>query len=97
MIIKIASNNQYQIIRRNNKAQSSINEYTWNQIPNLNKAYQLFNALDPLEKKYLIEEIIIPMKQKEKAKKENNPTRVSSCALFIREVNNYYANRRRNR
>lgn len=96
VIIKEDGNYDHQIIRRNNKANSSVNEFTWNKLPNLNEAYFLFDALKPIEKQYLIEKIIIPLKQKEKAKKENDPTKISSCALFIREVNNY-ANRKRNR
>lgn len=94
VIIKIDENDHHQIIRRNNKANSSVNEFTWNKLPNLSNAYYLFNALDPKEKKYLIEEIIIPAKQREKAKKENDPTKVSSCNLLVREINNYYAKRR---
>lgn len=97
VIIKEDDNYDHQIIRRNNKAHSSVNEFTWNKLPNINEAYFIFDALKPMEKQYLIEKIIIPLKQKEKAKKENDPTKVSSCALFIREVNNYYADRRRNR
>ena len=96
VIIKEDGNYDHQIIRRNNKALSSVNEFTWNKLPNINEAYFIFDALKPIEKQYLIEKIIIPLKQKEKAKKENNPTKISSCALFIREVNNY-ANRKRNR
>lgn len=96
VIIKQDENGFY-IIRRNNKIHSSVNEFTWNQLPKYQDAYAIFKSLKPEEKQYLIEKIIIPMKQKEKAKKENDPTKVSSCALFIREVNNYYANRRRNR
>lgn len=96
VIIKMNKNDNTQIIRRNNKAKSSINEFTWNELPDVNVAYTLFNALNPVQKKHLIEDIIIPLKRVEKAKKENDPNKVSSCALFIREVNNYYANRRRN-
>lgn len=88
--------NGFQIIRRNNQPHPSKNEFTWNQLPKYKEAYTRFKSLKPKEKQFLIEEIIIPAKQKEKAKKENDPTKVSSCALFIREVNNYYANRRRN-
>lgn len=96
VIIKQDENDFY-IIRRNNKIHSSVNEFTWNQLPKYKDAYTIFKSLKAKEKQHLIEEIIIPMKQKEKAKKENDPTKVSSCALFIREVNNYYADRRRNR
>ena len=89
--------NGFQIIRRNNARHSSINEYTWNKLPNPNKAYGLFNALTPEEKKHLIEDILIPRKIKEKAKREDDLTKISSCSLFIREINNYYANRTKNR
>ena len=95
VIIKLLPDNN-QIIRRNNKAHSSINEYTWNQLPRFNDAYYFFNLLTPKEKQYLIEQIIIPKKIIEKKKSDNDPSKISSSALFIREVNNYYANRKRN-
>lgn len=94
VIIKLLPDNN-QIIRRNNKQHSSINEYTWNQLPRFNDAYYFFNLLTPKEKQYLIEQIIIPKKIIEKKKSDNDPSKISSSALFIREVNNY-ANRRRN-
>lgn len=96
VIIKEDDNYNHQIIRRNNKAHSSINEYTWNQLPKFNDAYYFFNLLTPQEKQYLIEQIIIPKKIIEKKKSDNDPSKISSSALFIREVNNY-ANRKRNR
>lgn len=40
-------------------------------------------------KAVLIENIIIPKKQTEKTKPENDPSKISSSALFVREVNNY--------
>lgn len=89
VIIKTFPENNL-IIRRNNKKETpSINEYTWNQLPQWNEAYSYFKSLPPAENQYLIEEIIIPQKQKEKAKAEDDPTKISSAALFVREVNNY--------
>ena len=89
--------NGFQIIKRNNQPHSSKNEFTWNKLPKYKEAYTRFKSLKPKEKQFLIEEFIIPAKQKEKAKKESDSTKISSCALFVREVNNYYANRKRNR
>ncbi len=89
VIIKLLPANS-EIIRRNNKKETpSINEYTWNQLPQWNEAYDYFKALSVKDKKHLIEDIIIPKKQEEKAKQENDETKISSAALFVREVNNY--------
>ena len=89
VIIKLMPANS-EIIRRNNKKETpSINEFTWNQLPQWNEAYAYFKALPVEEKKHLIEDIIIPKKQKEKEKSENDPSKISSAALFVREVNNY--------
>lgn len=89
VIIKTYPDNDY-IIRRNNKKETpSNNEFTWNELPQWNEAYKYFKSLSPQEKQHLIEDIIIPAKQKEKAKSENDPTKLSSSALFVREVNNY--------
>lgn len=83
-------NEPLEIIRRNNKRETpECNEFTWNELPGFNKAYERFNSLKALEKEYLIEKIIIPKKMKEKAKDEKDPTKISSSELFVREVNNY--------
>lgn len=69
VIIKTYPDNDY-IIRRNNKKETpSINEFTWNELTQWNEAYKYFKGLLPKEKQHLIEDIIIPAKQKEKAKK----------------------------
>lgn len=89
VIIKTYPNNVY-IIRRNNKKETpSINEFTWNELPQWNEAYKYFKSLSSDEKQHLIEDIIIPAKQKEKAKSENDPTKISSSVIFVREVNKY--------
>lgn len=89
VIIKTYPKNNY-IIRRNNKQETpSVNEYTWNELPKFNDAYKKFKSLSPDDKRKLIEEIIIPLKQEEKMKAENDITKISSAALFVREVNNY--------
>lgn len=89
VIIKTLPENDL-IIRRNNKKGSpQRNEFTWNELPEWNDAYDYFRSLPPKEKQYLIEGIIIPKKQAEKAKVENDPSKISSSALFVREVNNY--------
>lgn len=89
VIIKLLPTNN-EIIRRNNKKETpSINEFTWNRLPQWNEAYDYFKSLPLEEKQYLIEGIIIPKKRIEKAKAEDNPTKISSAALFVREVNNY--------
>lgn len=89
VIIKTLPENNL-IIRRNNKKETpQHNEFTWNELPKWKDAYKYFKSLPPNEKQYLIEKIIIPKKQIEKAKAENDPTKISSAALFVREVNNY--------
>ena len=89
VIIKTLPENNF-IIRRNNKKESpQRNEFTWDELPQWNEAYSYFKSLSPNEKRHLIEKIIIPKKQKEKSKPENDASKISSSELFIREVNNY--------
>lgn len=90
VIIRLFPENN-EIIRRNNKANSSKNEYTWNPLRKFNDAYKKFHNLSNENKKYLIENKILPRKVKEKAKTKNDPTKKSSSELFIEEVNNYVA------
>lgn len=82
-----------QIIRRNNNDGSGKNIYTWNELKKYNKAYNKFENLTPVEKNDLIENYILPRKLKEKAKRDNDPTKRSSCEAFIEEVNNYVPKR----
>ena len=88
VIIKLFPKNK-EIIRRNNKKNSSINEFTWNQLPKCNEAYKEFNKLSFSEKQDLIENHILPRKKIEKQKNDNDTTKKSSCEIFIEEVNNY--------
>ncbi len=89
VIIRFIPDNN-EIIRRNNKSETpTINEFTWNKLPKWKEAYAYFKQLSPVEKRHLIEDIIIPAKQKEKEKSENDITKISSSALFVREVNAY--------
>lgn len=89
VIIKTFPQNEF-IIRRNNKQETpEHNEFTWNRLPQWKDAYKFFKRLSPQKKKHLIEKIIIPAKQQEKAKPETDKTKISSSALFVREVNNY--------
>ena len=88
VIIKVFPENN-QIIRRNNKRNSSINEYTWNQLPQYNEAYHKFKNMKHKEKTDLIENHILPRKEKEKLKNDGDKTKKSSCEIFIEEVNNY--------
>ncbi|MDE5581784.1 MAG: hypothetical protein K2I95_10255 [Treponemataceae bacterium] len=89
VIIKTLPENNF-IIRRNNKKESpQRNEFTWDELPQWNEVYSYFKSLSPNEKRHLIEKIIIPKKQKEKSKPENDASKISSSELFIREVNNY--------
>lgn len=90
VIIRLYPDNN-EIIRRNNKANLTKNEYTWNMLRKFNDAYKKFDNLSNDDKKYLIENKVLPRKVKEKAKNENDPTKRSSCELFIEEVNNYVA------
>lgn len=92
VIIKLFPTNDL-IIRRNNKSFSSKNEYTWNQLPKFNRAYEIFNNLPPLEKQDLIENHVLPRKLLEKQKHESDPSKRTSCEAFIEEVNNYVRKR----
>lgn len=92
VIIRLFPENK-EIIRRNNKKYSSINEFTWNQLPKFNDAYKKLDKLSPLEKQDLIENHVLPRKVVEKKKNDNDPTKKSSCEVFIEEVNNYVRKR----
>ena len=92
VIIRLFPENK-EIIRRNNKRNSSINEFTWNQLPKFNDAYKKLDKLSPMKKQDLIENHILPRKIIEKQKNENDPTKKSSCEVFIEEVNNYVRKR----
>jgi len=86
--------NPNQIIRRNNKKESiSVNEFTWNELPNRHEAYDYFSSLAPDEKEKLVNQHIIPAKVNEKKKNERDPTKLSSSDVFVREVMNYKTNR----
>ena len=90
VIIRLVPTN-HEIIRRNNKKNSSINEYTWNELRKFNDAYIKFNELSPKKKQDCLENHILPRKVIEKAKNDNDPTKLSSCEAFVVEVNNYVA------
>ena len=90
VIIKLLPNN-HEIIRRNNKDGSGKNEFTWNELPKNNEAYQKFKRLIPKQKEDVIENHILLRKIQEKEKDKNNPTLISSSRIFIEEVNNYGA------
>lgn len=95
VIIRLYPENT-EIIRRNNRKETpSYNEFTWNQLPGWNEAYDRFRQLPIEEKRYLVDEVIIPMKALEKAKSETDPSKLSSSALFVREVNNYVCQSRK--
>ena len=88
VIIRLFPKNR-EIIRRNNKRNSSINEFTWNQLSKFNDAYKKLDKLSPFEKQDLIENRVLPRKVIEKRKNDNDPSKKSSCEVFIEEVNNY--------
>lgn len=97
VLIRVKSN-EYEIIRRNNDDSNiTINRYTWNKLKKYNEAYDKLNNLTPLQKIDLIENYILPKKQKEKEKDKNNPTYKCSSQIFIEEVNKYVANKKNNR
>jgi len=77
------------IIRRNMKKGSPADEKTWNELPKMHWAFDYFKSLHHDYKKYIIEEMVIPAKQKEKAKKEGNSTKRSSTEIFVNEVNRF--------
>lgn len=88
VIIKTFLQNN-QIIRRNIRKETiTKNEFTWNTLPKYNEAYKIFRGWSNDKKAKFIEHLL-PMKIKEKEKNENDPTKISSSQLFIREVNNY--------
>ena len=77
------------IIRRNNKKESiTENEFTWNELPKNNDAYKIFKSWNNTKKMQFIN-YLIPKKIKEKRKNDNDPTKISSSQLFIREVHNF--------
>lgn len=88
VIIKVLPENNL-IIRRNNKDGSGKNEFTWNELKKRNEAYDKFNKLSNEEKMDLIENHILPRKYDEKQKSEDDETKLSSCQVFVEEVNNY--------
>ncbi|MDR0850757.1 MAG: hypothetical protein LBN07_04780 [Christensenellaceae bacterium] len=83
--------NKNQIVRRNNKSEIlQKNEFTWNSLPSKHfDTFNNFKQFNSNDKRKLIEEKIIPAKAKEKRKSENDPTKISSCEVFIKEINNY--------
>ena len=88
VIIKTFPQNN-QIIRRNIRKETiTKNEFTWNTLPKYNEVYKIFRGWSNDKKAKFIEHLL-PMKIKEKEKNENDPTKISSSQLFIREVNNY--------
>ena len=95
VIIKLYPDNN-EIIRRNNKCNSTKNEYTWNKLSDLNDAYSIFNDMNSTDKIELIEEYILPRKIKEKKKFDNDQTKRTSVEVFIEEVNNYEFRRKNN-
>lgn len=88
VIIKLFPFNK-EIIRRNNKENSSVNEFTWNPLRKFNQAYEKMKSLTSFQKQDLIQNYIFPKKIIEKQKKDSDPSRKSSCEIFIEEVNNY--------
>ena len=62
-----------------------------------NDAYIKFKELSSKEKEDLIENYILPKKEKEKQKDKNDPSLKSSYIIFIEEVNNYVARKQNNR
>ena len=95
VIIKLYPDNN-EIIRRNNKCNSTKNEYTWNKLSDLNHAYSIFNDMNSTDKIVLIEEYILPRKIKEKKKFDTDQTKRTSVEVFIEEVNNYEFRRKNN-
>ena len=95
VIIKLYPDNN-EIIRRNNKCNSTKNEYTWNKLSDLNDAYSIFNDMNSTDKIELIEEYILPRKIKEKKKSNTDQTKRTSVEVFIEEVNNYEFRRKNN-
>ena len=95
VIIKLYPDNN-EIIRRNNKCNSTKNEYTWNKLSDLNDAYSIFNDMNSTDKIELIEEYILPRKIKEKKKFDTDQTKRTSVEVFIEEVNNYEFRRKNN-
>ena len=95
VIIKLFPDNN-EIIRRNNKCNSTKNEYTWNKLSDLNDAYSIFNDMNSTDKIVLIEDYILPRKIKEKKKFDTDQTKRTSVEVFIEEVNNYEFRRKNN-
>ena len=77
------------IIRRNIRKETiTKEEFTWNELPKNNDAYKIFKGWSNDRKMQFID-YLIPKKIEEKRKDENDPTKISSSQLFIREVHNF--------
>lgn len=76
------------INRRNNKKENiTVNDFNWNQLPNVNDAYFKFKNMIAIEKQDVCDNYIIPRKCIEKSKAKE--ARISSMRIFIEEINNY--------
>lgn len=76
-----------QIIRRNIKKETpSKDEKTWNDLRDVPHAYYYFDSLDSKDKEYIIEEMVIPAKVKEKSKDGSKEEVRSSYEVFIGEI-----------
>jgi hypothetical protein len=87
VILKILNDPGLIIRRANNTDDPSVNNYVWNELPEINQAYQTFKDMSHQERQDVCDNHIIPRKCEEKQKEESQ--RISSMRIFIEEVNQY--------
>lgn len=87
VILKILNDPGLIIRRSNNTNNPTVNNYIWNELAQINQAYDKFDEMSNTRKKDVCDNHIIPRKCTEKQKDES--MRVSSMRIFIEEVNNY--------
>ena len=83
-IIRLINGNA-EIIRRNEQ-----NNYVWNKLKrNNNEVYEYFDSLKSNEQRIIIENYVLPIKEKNVKLPEDNPNKKKSYQIFIEGVNNY--------
>lgn len=87
VLLKILNDPGLIVRRGNNYNNPSVNNYIWNQLPEINLAYAKFDEMDYTERQDVCDNYIIPRKCEEKQKEVS--IRISSMRIFIEEVNNY--------
>ncbi|ULQ58532.1 hypothetical protein K7I13_08085 [Brucepastera parasyntrophica] len=80
-----------EIIRRNIKREtSSVIEFTWNKLDNSHhELYTYFKKCSPEQRKYIIEQIVIPEKFENNKLPDNHPKKRASVEIFRSAIARY--------